>query len=142
MQQAASTKKFKEARRNQEFLDKLEALKPLLPTSQELMATLSKTRSEMEEAINKKEFERAEQLHEVVEDLEKKVTLEQINVVQPVAAPTPLRATVSKVARTPFKLKVDAPSVATGPSIPGSVRSKFSNKVANFKISLIFKTYK
>mmetsp|Transcript_2111 Transcript_2111/g.4695 ORF Transcript_2111/g.4695 Transcript_2111/m.4695 type:complete len:2680 (-) Transcript_2111:336-8375(-) len=133
VQQAASTKKFKEARRNQEFLDKLEALKPLLPTSQELMATLSKTRSEMEEAINKKEFERAEQLHEVVEDLEKKVTLEQINVVQPVAAPTPLRATVSKVARTPFKLKVDAPSVATGPSIPGSVRSKFSNKVANFK---------
>jgi signal-transduction protein with cAMP-binding, CBS, and nucleotidyltransferase domain len=76
-QKALGAKKFKDASRHQESLDKLEGLKPMLPTAEELRGQLAKTKAEMDAAIQTKDFDKAEKLNEVVEALEKKIEEEQ-----------------------------------------------------------------
>jgi signal-transduction protein with cAMP-binding, CBS, and nucleotidyltransferase domain len=103
VQNAAMTKKFKEASENQRNLDELEKLKPLLPTALELRSELAKLKAEMEAAIQTKHFEKAEELHQSVEKLEKKLELEQKNSAPNTATPANPSHTAPTVVKTPFK---------------------------------------
>jgi len=124
---AASSKKFKDAKEKQDLLDRLENLRTLLPTAQELTTRLSQAKADMEEAIHKKDFEEAERLHEIVEHIETQLKLEQSNIVQKPAI-TLNPPSVPAVAKAPTKLKSAVPPVATVASVAGSLRSKSSKK--------------
>ena len=122
VQNAANAKKFKEASQNQKYLDQLEELKPFLPTAEELKRELTKMNAEMESAIQNKNFDKAEQLNEAVEELEKKFELEKKNQAQ--ISPTSTThfptapAVVSAVVKTPFKTPVRGSSTVTKPLKP------------------------
>ena len=77
LQSALDAKKFKDASRHQQSLDKLEALKSMLPTAEELGEQLTKKKAEMNNAIQNKDFENAEKLNEEVETLERKLEEER-----------------------------------------------------------------
>ncbi|KAL7551539.1 hypothetical protein ACHAWF_014727, partial [Thalassiosira exigua] len=129
VQNAINSKKFKEASQHQQSLDKLEEMKPLLPTVEELKSELLKAKAEMDTAIQSKDFEKAEDLHKVVEELEKKFQLEQNNTMQPLAQPAPeppkAPAVVSASYKTPLKERTNIKAV-TAPSV-----SKSSKKMAS-----------
>lgn len=82
VQKSTSLRKFKEAATNQRFLDTLDELKPLLPTEQELRNNLAKIRTEMELAIQKKDFDTAEKLDKTVLSLEDKLEAERMSIPQ------------------------------------------------------------
>jgi signal-transduction protein with cAMP-binding, CBS, and nucleotidyltransferase domain len=87
VQNALDAKKFKDASRHQQSLDKLEELKPMLPSAEQLREQLARTKSEMNDAIQKKDFDKAEKLNEAVEDLEKKVEEERQHNPMPMSTP-------------------------------------------------------
>ena len=121
---AASSKQFKNAKANQVLLDSLENLRSLLPTTQELMQDLSKVRADMEEAIHKKEFEEAEQLHERVAEIESQLELERKNSPKP----TVISSTAPKI---PTSLKVipKVTNASSGASVADSTRSTSAKKI-------------
>ena len=116
---AIGSKKFKDASQHQESLDKLEELKPLLPTAEELQSELAKVKSEMDAAIANKEFGKAESLHEVVEGLETKLELERKNAPDPPPAALVPYVTAPAVVQTPFKAPLHD---RTNVSVPSAVR--------------------
>jgi len=101
LQSALDAKKFKDASRHQQSLDKLEELKSMLPTAEELGEQLAKKKAEMNDAIQKKDFVNAEALNEVVEVLEKKLEEERKH--NPVPVPTQKVSSAPVVAKAPIK---------------------------------------
>ncbi|KAL3773235.1 hypothetical protein ACHAW5_008974 [Stephanodiscus triporus] len=51
-------------------------LKPLLPKEQELNSDLARTMAEIESAIQNKNFDKAEKLHEIADDIERMLAVE------------------------------------------------------------------
>jgi len=134
VQNAARSKNFKEASRYQRFLEKLEDLKPLLLTAQELVEKLNEVKKDMDEAIERKDFEKAEELHTIVEKLEKQVDLEKANIKtpEPIAVSTPITATsVKPSVKASIKVSPDATSIATVPSIATTVKIKKSARIVD-----------
>ena len=78
---AAASKKFKEASQFQDYLDRLEKMRPMLPNLEELTIELASKKTEMDLAIQNKDFKEAEHLHEVIESIEQKVLIEKKNTV-------------------------------------------------------------
>mmetsp|Transcript_29118 Transcript_29118/g.58488 ORF Transcript_29118/g.58488 Transcript_29118/m.58488 type:complete len:1958 (-) Transcript_29118:922-6795(-) len=101
LQSALDAKKFKDASRHQQSLDKLEELKSMLPTAEELGEQLAKKKAEMNDAIQKKDFVNAEALNEVVEVLEKKLEEERKH--NPVPVPTQKVSSAPVVAKASIK---------------------------------------
>ena len=77
VEEAISTKDFKNASILQESLDKLENLRNDYPTMDDLEAKLDTMRSELEVAIKKREFSRAERLHTDINKLQEKIDKER-----------------------------------------------------------------
>ncbi|KAL7538744.1 hypothetical protein ACHAXR_012350 [Thalassiosira sp. AJA248-18] len=115
VQDAINSKKFKEASQHQKSLDQLEELKPTLPTAEELKNEMTKAKAEMEAAIERKDFGQAESLHEVVEELEKKLELEETNT----TATSPI---APAVVQTPFKAPLHDRTNTNSVTAPSAVK--------------------
>jgi len=130
-----SLRQFQKAQKCQGWVDQLEALKPRLPSLQELEISLQQATKEMDAAICDKQFVEAEKLHQQVDQLEEKVKLERSKIlpapkqvlpppsVATVVAKTPLVARTaptssSSAYKTPYKTPLRAAVAAATPSLP------------------------
>jgi len=116
LQSALDAKKFKDASRHQESLDKLEQLKPMLPTAEELGELLVKKKAEMNAAIQNKDFYNAEKLNEVVEDLEKKLEEERKHNPVPTEKVSSAPAVVKASVKAAFKDRTNSFDIAKAAS--------------------------
>jgi len=72
-----AAKEFKKATATQEILDKLEALRPLLPTVSEMKKKLAAKKRDMQAAISGKDFAKAGELQESIDVLEMELKQEE-----------------------------------------------------------------
>jgi len=71
--EARTGRKFRDAAGYQEYLEQLEKLKPMLPSRAELEKQLQEAEAEMDAAADTNDFDTAEKLSAVVEELQEKV---------------------------------------------------------------------
>ena len=114
VQKSANAKKFKEAALHQRFIDELEELKSSLPTEQELKNDLTEIMAEMEAAIQSRNFDKAEKLHEIADNLEKKLVVELKNAAySPDESLKNINTAPPTVMKTPYEtLAVDSKNAA------------------------------
>jgi len=126
---STSLRKFKEAAKNQKFLETLDKLKPLLPTEQELRNDIAKIRTEMESAIQKKDFDTAEKLDKTVVSLEQKLAAERISIPQSFDALD--TASVSIVTAPPSVVKAPIKAPLRNSTNAGSSSASSVNKLSS-----------
>ena len=114
---AASSKKFKEASKFQDYLDRLEEMRPMLPNLEELTMELATKKNEMDLAIQNKDFKEAEHLHEVIESIEQKLLIEKKN-----GAPEKTMVTPSSFKPAPSIVK--APTTAVKNARPKALNDR------------------
>ena len=128
---AAASKKFKEASQFQDYLDRLEKMRPMLPNLEELTIELASKKTEMDLAIQNKDFKEAEHLHEVIESIEQKVLIEKKNTVTDTVEVTPSTYTPAR------SVVVKAPTASAK-----NTRPKALNDRTNTGASVYSKSYR
>ena len=128
-----AAKDFKKATATQQLVDKLEALRPLLPTVSEMKKTLADKKREMQAAISGKDFGKAGELQEIIDALEKEVKEEEDKEkenAKPVGALPRLKGTTPRVMRLSSNNTVQSAPVLGKKlmKMPSSVGAKKDSK--------------